>query len=99
MNIYFVEHLWLPLSYKSDGNALRISDNYTIFLQVKDMQSNIRHLENQVISLMETKNNQEKAIKEYSAKLTGNEQIIHTLEKELTKAQERIQHSEQVSFN
>lgn len=64
---------------------------------MKDLQANIRHLENQVITLMETKTVQEKSINEYIEQMRKNEEQIGNLQQELSKDKEKLQHAEQVN--
>lgn len=66
--------------------------------EVKDLQANIRHLENQVITLMETKTVQEKSINEYIEQMRKNEEQIGNLQQELSKDKEKLQHAEQVMY-
>ena len=63
---------------------------------MKDLQTNLRHLENQLISLMDTKTSQEKSIKEYTSSLKENKELLSKLQQDFTKTSEMLQHAEQV---
>ena len=60
------------------------------------MQSNIRHLENQVINLMQTKTSQEQSINDYKVKQGENEEKIKKLSKDLEENKEKLEAAEQV---
>ena len=60
------------------------------------MQSNIRHLENQVINLMQTKTSQEQSINDYKVKQGKNEEKIKKLSKDLEENKEKLEAAEQV---
>ena len=60
------------------------------------MQSNIRHLENQVINLMQTKTSQEQSINDYKVKRGENEEKIKKLSKDLEENKEKLEAAEQV---
>ena len=60
------------------------------------MQSNIRHLENQVINLMQTKTSQEQSINDYKVKQGENEEKIKKLLKDLEENKEKLEAAEQV---
>ena len=60
------------------------------------MQSNIRHLENQVIKLMQTKTSQEQSINDYKVKQGENEEKIKKLSKDLEENKEKLEAAEQV---
>lgn len=70
---------------------------YIIF-QIKDMDANIRHLENQIVSLIDTKASQEKIIKDYTEKLKENFATIETLTQKLGSYEEKLKHAEQVKL-
>ena len=65
-------------------------------IQRNELQSNIRHLENQVINLMQTKTTQEQSINEYKTKHGENEGKIKKMSKELEENREKLQAAEQV---
>ena len=60
------------------------------------MQSNIRHLENQVINLMQTKTSQEQSINDYKVKQGENEEKIKKMSKDLEENKEKLEAAEQV---
>ena len=60
------------------------------------MQSNIRHLENQVINLMQTKTSQEQSINDYKVKQCENKEKIKKLSKGLEENKEKLEEAEQV---
>ena len=71
---------------------------YQIIFQIKDMDTNIRHLENQIVSLIDTKTSQEKTIKDYMEKLKENFALIETLKQKLGSYEEKLKHAEQVKI-
>ena len=71
---------------------------YQIIFQIKDMDTNIRHLENQIVSLIDTKTSQEKTIKDYMEKLKENFAMIETLKQKLGSYEEKLKHAEQVKI-
>ena len=62
------------------------------------MDANIRHIENQIVSLIDTKANQEKIIKDYMEKLKENFATIETLTQKLGSYEEKLKHAEQVKI-
>ena len=60
------------------------------------MQSNIRHLENQVIKLMQTKTSQEQSINDYKVKQGENEEKFKKMSKDLEENKEKLEAAEQV---
>lgn len=71
---------------------------YQIIFQIKDMDTTIRHLENQIVSLIDTKTSQEKTIKDYMEKLKENFAMIETLKQKLGSYEEKLKHAEQVKI-
>ena len=61
-----------------------------------DLESNIHHLENQVVSLIELKANQEKIAKDYGTKLKANEELIGNLNNQLNNTINKLHQTEQV---
>ena len=62
------------------------------------MDANIRHLENQIVSLIDTKTSQENTIKDYKEKLKENFAMIKTLKEKLGSYEEKLKHTEQVKI-
>ena len=60
------------------------------------MQANIRHLENQMITLMETKASQDQSIAGYTETLKRNGERLAFLETEWESTKEKLQYAEQV---
>ena len=69
-----------------------------LWFQKNELQSNIRHLENQVINLMQTKTSQEKAINDYKTKQSGNEEKIKNMSNDLEENKEKLEAAEQVNL-